>query len=64
MEVGGEDDMEPYNGPTESTPSSIDPDLVREEMVEGSCDKSGRGMPKTAAALQLLGAGQPYKNNN
>lgn len=63
----GEDDMEPYNGPEkEPDTRGVDPDLVREELEQGSCtshdNSASMKTPKTAAALALLGAGQPYKS--
>lgn len=40
-----------------------DPDLVREELEKGSCQIK-KSSPETEGSLDLLGAGQPYKNMN
>jgi hypothetical protein len=74
MYQGDEDDMDPYNGPVESSPTDKDdsgeddssplPEEKPQEAAHPNLSVPDKPMAKTAEALRLLGAGQPYMNRN
>jgi len=60
-----EDDMEPYTYKEMPSQTDGEPDTGPESpQDQPNVTVPQRSLPKTNAALELLGAGHPYKSNN